>query len=217
MTKAYHAWYRERLAEWGLNTNTQPYELMKTELTAEQRAVVGLAPHHPAVVTRAENLAREYTGDYVDWARSWEAPEDWDVVTKLDWRLDRKRSRGGVYSGRFRGYGSKGLVRKDRGGAIHLAAYRYIPEEWNMPGTMKFQEYKSFCRDPGIGDYECADWQSRFRLLIIHECSHALQLSLPWKDWPDRKGHGPLWKHIYRAARRNFGYTKEEVDERKVA
>ena len=217
MTKEYHAWYRAKLRDWGLSTNTQPYELMKLDITPAQRAEVGLAPHRPAVVTRAEQLTRDLVAEYVDWARSHHAPADWDVVPKLDWRMDRKRSRGGVYSGRFRGYGSKGMVKRERGGTIHLAAYSYIPEEWDMPGTMMFTEYKSFARDPGIGDWECENWRSRLKLLVIHECAHASQLSLPWKDWTDRKGHGALWKHIYRSARAHFGYTTEFLKDKEAA
>lgn len=206
----YFVWRRGVLKDFGLKTNTQDYQLMEMNMPSGQRRVLGLPSHDPKKVIAAQKICQQMVAEFTDWARKhYNLPEDFGIRVRFDWRLKRKRSRGGVYSGRFRSYELDGTERMASGGCIFLAMNRHVPVE---PSTDKvlWEEYASFADDPDIGNYECKDWEEKLRLLTIHECSHVVQhIATPSKNEygrEDRKGHRKWWKDIYRAARINFGY-----------
>ena len=86
----------------------------------------------------------------------------------------------------------------------------------------EFREYASFKHDPVIGGIKDCTREQGLRCLIAHELAHAAQYSIIVgikgskcfaHGGIDDRGHGALWKQIYRDLRVNFcnGETRMET------
>lgn len=203
----------ELCAKYGLPRNTLSRDWMLTHMDAEERHSINLSAHHPDMVREAQKRVLATVTQFEEWARdTHNMPKSWDIVTRFEWGRHRNRSWGGKYSNRSRSYEMGHSLGSGARISLAMAAPGRVPvlpiTEFEPPRV--FQEYKSFARDPEIGDW-VGGWVSCLQVLTIHECAHGLQYStgLNVKDYApkERRGHNKLWKDLYRAARREFGFV----------
>lgn len=127
-------------------------------------------------------------------ANGW-ASSSWSVKVVASFSTHRNRSWGGTRRGNP---------------FISLSLNKYV-------GTAlaNFVEYKSFARDPEIGSV-MSNTVNAIRALVAHEMCHAIQFSgtsgmaASVGALGDCRGHGMLWKSLYRIARKAIvnGNTK---------
>lgn len=118
--------------------------------------------------------------------------EDLDMVVRMSASQKRKRSWGGSSHGR---------------GYINLAVYKYV----DMMGQ-SFNEYSSFAKDPEIGSVPMGPVQNALMALVLHEMAHVFEYkgtnemrkSFGAADGNVQRGHGTIWKNIYRALRNKY-------------
>ena len=205
----------ELCQKYDLTRGALSREWMLKDMDAAERAAINLAPHTPEMVKRSQAIVLATVAEFETWAKkTYGVAEDWTVVVRFEWARTRNRSWGGIYSDRSRSYEMNHSL--GEGARISLAMSKRVPSDhrkmvFDSNDDFSFHEYKSFCRDDEIGDFT-GSWEDCLRVLTIHECAHALQYTPKAVDKEyDKKevrGHGQLWKDLYRAARRNFGFTK---------
>ena len=118
--------------------------------------------------------------------------EDLDMVVRMSASQKRKRSWGGSSHGR---------------GYINLAVYKYV----DMMGQ-SFNEYSSFAKDPEIGSVPMGPVQNALMALVLHEMAHVFEYkgtnemrkSFGAADGNVQRGHGTIWKNIYRVLRNKY-------------
>lgn len=121
-------------------------------------------------------------------ARGW-ASDNWKCDVRVDFSNSRNRSWGGQRRGRP---------------FISLAVGHYVGRD-----NADFIEYKSFRADSQIGSVK-GNTARAIKALVIHEMCHAIQFSGTDrmsasfgvdKYSKDSRGHGYLWKSLYRISR----------------
>lgn len=122
-------------------------------------------------------------------------PEGWEVVVKTSFSPRRRRSWGGARKGQP--FISLALSRFD--GTTHATFY----------------EYPSFASSAVIGSVR-NDTHKAVKALVVHEMCHAAQYHALMNqstnrlaasvaaDANDTKGHGSLWKNMYKIARESL-------------
>lgn len=119
--------------------------------------------------------------------RGW-IDDKFTLSIRIDTSARRTRSWGGVkYSGPF----------------VSLAVNRYLNTQ-----NAVFHEYRSFQHDPMIGTVR-GSAEKALAATFVHELSHCLQFSVKAGSFDqsitsDERGHGLLWKEIYRKLRQQF-------------
>lgn len=114
---------------------------------------------------------------------------DFTCTVKLDWKFNRRCSRGGIY--------------KDGPGiniAMGSAALVYL----TYPEIYRFYEYPSFDSDRHIGGFYATDYKLKLQAIIAHEVAHAVQFFEYKKLGTRCKPHGPVFKKYYKLLRDNF-------------
>lgn len=135
-------------------------------------------------------------------------PANWSPAVKLDWSMNRSRSRGGA--------GGKGLYED---GGLSLAMRRRVPADGVGTGPFEFTEYASIARRADIGTVKSDDWRDCLRALVAHELAHAVQRSIERtarkakvaSDPALRKPHGLGWQRIYALLRKDCLPAKAEI------
>lgn len=115
------------------------------------------------------------------------ATSSWNAKTKLSFSSARARSWGGMRRGQP---------------FISLALRHFLNTT-----DATFREYQSFQHDPQIGTV-AGNTAKAIKALVIHEMSHAIQYSgtnemaaSVGASAFDSRGHGLLWKGLYRTTR----------------
>lgn len=121
----------------------------------------------------------------------------WTVDVKTSFSGRRNRSWGGMKRGRS---------------FISLALSGYMINS----ATKTFPEYRSFAHDKEIGTY-VGSVANCLRALIIHEMCHAIQFtgsaaSAFKMKGEDTRGHGALWKTLYRQTRNTLLNYRNEAN-----
>ena len=112
---------------------------------------------------------------------------DFTLVSKFDWDVKRRCSRGGIY--------------KD-GPGINIAMYTTVP---SLEGeTYRFREYPSFDADKVIGGFYSQRPYDKLEAIIAHEVAHAIQFFAYKKLNTRCKPHGPMFKKYYAMLRTDF-------------
>lgn len=92
-------------------------------------------------------------------------------------------------------------------------------------GEFFYREYKSFCKDPFIGEFTTKDWKLPVYAIVCHEVAHAFQSRIEREAASKgnsevalsmSKAHGQGWRDVYRLLRDRFVnsklYTEEDVE-----
>jgi hypothetical protein len=141
-------------------------------------------------------------GEMVDHLRVKLDNPNWMPKLNISFSTHRRRSWGGVRNGRA---------------FITMNVFSWVGFK---RGT--FHEYASFKHDPEIGGIDNCTRVKGLRCIVAHELAHAAQYSIIVGQGGDKcfahggfddRGHGALWKQIYRDLRVNFcnGETKMEA------
>lgn len=120
-------------------------------------------------------------------AQGW-ATNQWNPVVRLSFSEHRNRSWGGRRNGRP---------------FVSLALKRFVGKQ-----DADFIEYPSFARDADIGTVH-GNTIKAVKALVVHEMCHAIQHTTPNAIFAnagittrDTRGHGNLWKSVYRLSRK---------------
>ena len=106
---------------------------------------------------------------------------------KLDWSINRRSSRGGMYAD---------------GPGINIAMLGCCRDHKGQ--IYRVYEYSSFNDDPDIGGFYTRRSYDKLDMVILHEIAHALQY-YSYKIIRHRcKPHGPVWKNFYSRLRNAF-------------
>jgi hypothetical protein len=161
-------------------------------------------PVHVATPTQrlqdqeTEVMVREALREMVQHIRVKLNKPDWSCRLKLRFEGSKLRcSRGGL------GRDMKPYI------SLALNTYRWGADFANQT----FEEYKSFAWDRVIGSLRNVTKRTCVRAIVAHELAHAVQFTLMFKmataseyahGGVNDRGHGVLWKEIYRDLRINF-------------
>ena len=106
---------------------------------------------------------------------------------KLDWSINRRSSRGGMYAD---------------GPGINIAMLGCCRD---YKGEIyRVYEYSSFNDDPDIGGFYTRRSYDKLDMVILHEIAHALQYYSYKINRHRCKPHGPVWKNFYSRLRNAF-------------
>lgn len=106
---------------------------------------------------------------------------------KLDWSINRRSSRGGMYAD---------------GPGINIAMMGCCRDHKGQ--IYRVYEYSSFNDDPDIGGFYTRRSYDKLDMVILHEIAHALQYYSYKINRHRCKPHGPVWKNFYSRLRNAF-------------
>ena len=106
---------------------------------------------------------------------------------KLDWSINRRSSRGGMYAD---------------GPGINIAMLGCCRDHKGQ--IYRVYEYSSFNDDPDIGGFYTRRSYDKLDMVILHEIAHALQYYSYKINRHRCKPHGPVWKNFYSRLRNAF-------------
>ena len=106
---------------------------------------------------------------------------------KLDWSINRRSSRGGMYAD---------------GPGINIATLGCCRDHKGQ--IYRVYEYSSFNDDPDIGGFYTRRSYDKLDMVILHEIAHALQYYSYKINRHRCKPHGPVWKNFYSRLRNAF-------------
>ena len=106
---------------------------------------------------------------------------------KLDWSINRRSSRGGMYAD---------------GPGINIAMLGCCRDHKGQ--IYRVYEYSSFNDEPDIGGFYTRRSYDKLDMVILHEIAHALQYYSYKINRHRCKPHGPVWKNFYSRLRNTF-------------
>lgn len=216
-------------------------QLMMEITHAADREKLGLLPHSPDRILAAEHQAFTLTQVCVETLieMGWPVQDLSEKVrARIDWRLSRRSSYGGVYRGGWRNEVLDAQQTEQwgvTGFGLSLRGSQWAETD-EAPATYK--EYPALCSDPEIGDFDGTGLDA-VTALIAHEVSHCafMQMgaarvaelmmallpavtgreTLPPSYLVNEHWHSYGWQSIYRTLRIRLGLVKPWQDYAPIA
>jgi len=196
------------------------------------------APHHPSVVTQAENVVSDFIEQCQELSLSLFGLGA-EVIPRYDWtwrsyKAVAPRSNGGIHSGRFRSIDLGESM--SMGLSMSLRMTKYVPNAADLNSkNSSWKEYDSFQYSPFIGSRLDISPLDALRFLVAHEFAHCVQKAYPMLEKDDQDQmiemtidyefdpdheigvasrfdmwapHGSMWRMIYSNLRLHLGLNE---------
>lgn len=126
---------------------------------------------------------------------------------RLDERLDRDRSRGGNYHSKWRTESRQTRVRDERGGGVSIALVNCWGPKSKPADIVKPSSFPEYAHYAAFGDVGATDLFPSFDVLLVHECSHAVQAAEHLHGMAFGKPHGMEFLTHYSNLRKQLGFV----------